>query len=188
MPFTNLTAEQKATLLNIAKSSIEFGLLEGNILQLDLTQYDSQLQEKGASFVSLHRFGELKGCIGKLQAIQALAQDVAENAYNSAFYDPRFTPLQKSELTQIEIEISVLHPARELQFENERQLIEKLRPGKDGVILQASGRRGTFLPVVWNTYDNPQIFFNKLKIKAGLPENYWSEDLRCWIYETETFA
>ena len=141
-----------------------------------------------ASFVTLHRQGELRGCIGHLEGVQPLVVDVAENAFAAAFRDPRFPPLAEPELAGLALHISVLTPATELEFESEQDLVAQLRPGIDGLILQEGAARGTFLPSVWESLPDPHQFLAQLKRKAGLPSDHWSERIRVFRYETEAFG
>jgi hypothetical protein len=136
----------------------------------------------GATFVTLTQDGHLRGCIGSLETRQPLDADVRANARAAAFGDPRFSPLRSSELARTRIEVSLLTPAVPLDFANEEDAIRKLRPGVDGVILEAQGRRATFLPQVWENLPEPHLFLNLLKQKAGLPADFWAPDVKLFIY------
>jgi len=127
----------------------------------------------------------LRGCIGRLEAARPLAEDIAENAYAAAFQDPRFQPLQQSELEGLEIHLSLLTPSEPMAFTSEQDLLGQLRPGEDGVILAEGSRRGTFLPSVWEQLTTPRQFLEHLKLKAGLPASYWSNSIKAWRYQTE---
>jgi AmmeMemoRadiSam system protein A len=146
-----------------------------------------ELQVERATFVTLTINGALRGCIGMLEACRPLAEDVAENACAAAFGDPRFEPLSKEEFDLLDIHISVLSPPEEMTFSSEADLLEKIRPGVDGLILQDGGRRGTFLPSVWGELPGKEIFWMHLKMKAGLPTDYWSDTLRVFRYTAEYF-
>ncbi len=146
-----------------------------------------ELQEERATFVTLTIGGALRGCIGMLQACRPLAEDVAENARAAAFEDPRFAPLSREEFERLEIHISVLSPPVEMAFSSEAELLEQMRPGVDGLILQEGGRRGTFLPSVWEELPDRKMFLMHLKMKAGLPGSYWSDTLRVFRYTAEYF-
>ncbi len=183
-----LTAEEKRTLMQVAQASVDHGLQHGQPLAVEPGDYTGKLAEPGASFVTLNMNGELRGCIGTLEAWRPLISDVAENAFNAAFRDPRFAPLSARERDQLEFHISVLNPAEEMQFDSEADLIGQLRPGIDGLILSDRGRRGTFLPSVWESLPEPQAFLQHLKLKAGLPGNYWSDTLRVERYTVEEFG
>jgi len=145
-----------------------------------------ELKEKRATFVTLTLNGNLRGCIGMLEACRPLVEDVAENAVSAAFHDPRFPPLSREEFDDLKISISVLSPPQEMIFSDEADLLEKIRPGIDGLILQEGFRKGTFLPSVWEELPETERFFEHLKLKAGLPAGYWSDTLCVSRYTAET--
>ncbi|MCZ7563407.1 MAG: AmmeMemoRadiSam system protein A [Xanthobacteraceae bacterium] len=145
------------------------------------------LHEQRATFVTLQRAGELRGCMGSLHARRALGVDVASNARAAAFADPRFAPLSAGELTGTEVEVSVLsHPVR-LAFGEHRELVAQLRPGLDGLILAAGEHRGTFLPQVWAQLPEPETFLAHLKRKAGLDEAFPTRRCALWRYQVRKF-
>jgi AmmeMemoRadiSam system protein A len=141
-----------------------------------------KLQKPGATFVTLRRFGQLRGCIGSLEAWRPLAEDVASNALAAAFNDPRFPPVSPAEWPDIRIEVSLLSPPEPLLFVNEDDALAQLRPGIDGVILTGVGRRSTYLPQVWEQLPEPVDFLTSLKRKAGLPADWWGPDVRLQRY------
>ncbi|MDR2379200.1 MAG: AmmeMemoRadiSam system protein A [Bifidobacteriaceae bacterium] len=141
----------------------------------------------GAAFVTLTQGGDLRGCIGSLEAHRPLGLDVQSNAIDAAFGDPRFPPLAARELERTAIEVSVLSPPVPLEFADRDDLARRLRPGVDGLILQAAGRRGTFLPQVWEQLPTPELFLSHLVRKAGLPSRYWSDEVRIWRYTVTAF-
>lgn len=114
--------------------------------------------------------------------------DVAENAFASAFRDPRFPPLAHFELADLIIEISVLGPSQPLSFTSEEELLRIIEPGRDGLILEDGTARGTFLPTVWESLPHPRDFLRHLKQKAGLGPDHWSEQIRVRRYRTESFS
>ncbi|WP_245731691.1 AmmeMemoRadiSam system protein A [Thiocapsa roseopersicina] len=181
-------AEERRMLLAVAAQSIEHGLNHGRPLEPDPHEYPAALQAERATFVTLQIAGELRGCIGVLEAIRPLVVDVARNAYAAAFEDPRFPPLTRAELPRLDIHISVLSPSEPMHFRSESDLLGQIRPGIDGLILEDRGRRGTFLPSVWEQLPEPADFFEHLRHKAGLPSRYWSETLRVSRYTTESFG
>jgi AmmeMemoRadiSam system protein A len=183
-----LDPEARSRLLELARASIRHGLDHGRPLSVHTKDFPEPLRAVRASFVTLEREGELRGCIGHLEAVEPLVQDVAKNAFAAAFRDPRFPPLAESEFAGLGLHISVLTPSTELEFESEQDLIAKLRPGIDGLILQEGASRGTFLPSVWESLPEPQQFLAHLKRKAGLPMDHWSERIRVFRYETEAFG
>jgi AmmeMemoRadiSam system protein A len=183
-----LAAPQRRILLDTAWKSIRQGLQQGVSLRVEASAWERPLSEPGASFVTLHRDGELRGCIGSLEAFRPLISDVAENAYAAAFRDPRFRPLQTDELEALTLEISVLSAPEPISFRDEAHLLSQLRPQRDGLILEDKRHRGTFLPSVWTSLPEPRRFLEHLKLKAGLPAGHWSEDMRIWRYTTESFG
>ncbi len=183
-----LDPDARSRLLEIAHASIRQGLDHGRPLSLRAKDFPEPLRAVRASFVTLERQGALRGCIGHLEATGPLVQDVAENAFAAAFRDPRFPPLAESELAGLALHISVLTPATAIEFESERDLIDQLRPGIDGLILQEGAARGTFLPSVWDSLPQPSQFLAQLKRKAGLPSDHWSDRIRIFRYQTEAFG
>jgi AmmeMemoRadiSam system protein A len=140
------------------------------------------MNSHGASFVTLTLAGELRGCIGSLEAHRPLLEDVHWNAVAAAFRDPRFAPLSEVEFARIRVEVSVLSTAEALQFESESHALNKLRPGIDGLILEFGRHRSTFLPQVWETLAEPVSFLAHLKRKAGLSADFWHEEIRLSRY------
>lgn len=183
----SLSPEARDELLRIAKASIRHGLNHGMPLKVDASEYAEELREIRACFVTLNRNGNLRGCIGHLEAVIPLVEDVAENAFSAAFRDPRFPPLGEREMDGLEIHISVLTPSSPMQFTSEDDLLSQIRPGIDGLILEDGRHRGTFLPSVWESLPTAELFLQHLKQKAGLPANYWSPTLRVARYQTESF-
>ncbi len=143
----------------------------------------ARLQAPGASFVTLTRHGELRGCIGSLDARRPLADDVRDNAQAAAFRDPRFSPLASEEYEQVRIEVSLLTPPAPLACADEAEALEQLRPGIDGIVLRYGSHRSTFLPQVWQSLPEPLQFIRQLKRKAGLPADFWDEGLCLARYE-----
>lgn len=183
-----LDATARARLLDLARRSIATGLATGAPLAVDLGGLPAALTAPRAAFVTLHRHGRLRGCIGHLEPVAPLACDVADNAFAAAFRDPRFPPLGAGELADTVIEVSVLSLPVPLAFGSEAELLAALRPGEDGLILTDGHHRGTFLPSVWAQLPTPAAFLEGLKAKAGLPPGYWSATLRVARYRTESFG
>lgn len=140
------------------------------------------LRQPGATFVTLTQNGQLRGCIGSLEAWRPLAEDVCENAVNAAFRDPRFAPLDATELARTRVEVSLLTPAEPMSFSNEADALAQLRPDIDGLIFECDGRRSTFLPQVWDQLPEPGLFMGHLKQKAGFSADFWSPDVKLWRY------
>ncbi len=181
----SLTKEHQQRLLDLAKSSIQHGLQTGRPLKFNLADFPAELAEHRATFVTLQIHHQLRGCIGMLEAIRPLAEDIAENAFLAAFKDPRFPPLADDEFGKLEIHLSLLTPVEPVSFTSEQDLIKQLQPGIDGLILEEGRRRGTFLPSVWEQLPEPEQFLQHLKLKAGLAPDYWSENIKIYRYRTE---
>lgn len=171
------------TLLQLARAAITWHLG----LAAELPPRGEWLEKDGASFVTLKAHGRLRGCIGSLEARQPLYDDVVHNAVAAAVRDPRFPPLATDELNDIEVEVSLLSPATALDCFDERDALAQLRPGVDGVILEYGAHRATFLPQVWDDLPQPQRFLAHLKRKAGLPEDFWSDDIRLSRYHVRKY-
>jgi MEMO1 family protein len=153
------------TLLSIAR-----GAIESNLLNKTREPKDAPwLKQSGASFVTLTKNGELRGCIGSLEPARALGEDVAQNALGAAFRDPRFPAMSAAEWPQCRVEVSLLSLPKPLRFADEADLLAQIRAGEDGLILEADGKRGTFLPQVWEGISEKPVFLKELVRKAGLP-------------------
>lgn len=185
MPETTLSEADKQQLMQIAKQSVHEGLQHGRPLQVDPTQYSGTLSSDGASFVTLHINSDLRGCIGSLEAHRPLVSDVAQNAFNAAFRDPRFPPLRPDEAATLHFHISVLSKPVPMEFRDEQDLLDQIRPGIDGLVLEDGFNRGTFLPSVWEQLPSKTMFLAHLKQKAGLPSDYWSSTLKVERYTVD---
>lgn len=181
----NFTATEKQILLDLAYESMQYTLLHDEVMEVRLSKFNTKLQQLRACFVTLHLHDKLRGCIGSIEAYQPLVADIVHNAHAAAFQDPRFTPLTTAELPELELHISVLSEPEPMQFTSEEDLITQLRPHIDGLLLQDRGHRGTFLPSVWNSLPEPQDFLIHLKLKAGLPADYWSDTIEIERYTVE---
>jgi len=175
--------EQGKTLVAIARAAI------AEHLDLGATPVaiEAWLRQPSATFVTLHKQGQLRGCIGTLEAYRPLHEDIRHNAIAAAFSDPRFPPVQRHEWPLLEIEVSRLGKPEPLSASDETQAVKMLVPHRDGVILSWAGRRATFLPQVWQQLPDPQRFLTHLKLKAGLPADFWRDDLALYTYEVEHF-
>jgi AmmeMemoRadiSam system protein B/AmmeMemoRadiSam system protein A len=193
-----LDAGARAVLLRVAADSIVYGLEHHVGLPVDPAGYAPALRPPRATFVTLHLDGALRGCIGTLQAMRPLVADVSANAYAAAFTDPRFLPVTAEQAPHLDIHISILSAPEPVHFTSPADLLRQLRPGVDGLILEEPGpatgwggprgRRGTFLPAVWESLPEPADFLLHLKLKAGLPADYWSDTLRLWRYTAESVS
>jgi MEMO1 family protein len=175
--------EAGKTLLALARAAIESRLF-GNASTADTPW----LQQAGATFVTLSSGGELRGCIGSLEAARPLGIDVAENALAAAFRDPRFPPVTAEEWPRIRVEVSLLSAPKPLRFADEADLLAQIRPGEDGLILECDGRRATFLPQVWESIADKRAFLSELLRKAGLAGDTRLGRCRVWRYRVTKWA
>ncbi len=175
------SASKGKTLLALARATIARAF--GQTAQAD--ENAPWLREAGATFVTLTQNGELRGCIGSLEAHRPLVDDVKANALAAAFRDPRFPPLLESELARTRVEVSLLSPMQEIAFRDEADARAQLRPGIDGVVLEYGWQRGTFLPQVWEQLPQRAQFLAHLKQKAGLPADFWADEVRLYRYTVE---
>ncbi|MDH5233175.1 MAG: AmmeMemoRadiSam system protein A, partial [Gammaproteobacteria bacterium] len=127
---------------------------------------------------------QLRGCIGSLEAHQSLVTDLNQNAFAAAFQDPRFPALSRDELKSIHLHISVLNQAQPMSFTSEDDLLNQLRVGVDGLIIQDKHRRATFLPAVWESLTDKKQFLTQLKLKAGMTADHWSDNFKAWRYQS----
>lgn len=147
------------------------------------------LRAPGASFVTLHGAdGQLRGCVGRLEAVRALGEDVRANALAAAFEDRRFAPLRAVEWAGLQVEVSVLGATEPIAVRSEAEALAALRPGVDGVILEWRSARATFLPQVWQQLPDAEAFIGALKRKAGLAADFWAADLRLSRYRVRSYA
>jgi AmmeMemoRadiSam system protein A len=184
----NLTLEEKNYLLKLARQSLEKGVCGDKLPPIDNDSLSDRLRKFGASFVTLTRQGNLRGCIGALEPYQSLAEDVREHAIAAAMDDYRFPPVREEELHDISIEISRLTNPVPLAYDHPEELLQRLRPGVDGVILHDGPRRATFLPQVWEKIPEAALFLSQLCMKMGSSPDAWRmKKMRVEIYQVEEF-
>jgi AmmeMemoRadiSam system protein A len=131
-------------------------------------------ERPAATFVTITRGGALHGCIGSIAPRRPMLEDVAENALAAAFHDPRSLPYRAEDLPEMGVEVTLLGPLEKLHFTDEEDAIRQLVPGVDGLVLRYGGYRGTFLPQVWDSLEDPADFLDELKVKAGLRPDFWA--------------
>lgn len=181
-----LNEQDEQQLINIAQTSIKYGLEFGEQLVIKNEEYSKELQKLRAVFITLKCDGNLRGCTGTLEPIMPLANAVAHSAYNSAFHDHRFPPVENEEFNDLNISISILSPKEEMRFVNQEDLLSQIRPRTDGLVVEYNGQRGTLLPSVWDDITNKQDFLNTVKQKAGFERDFWSDNMRVMRYTTHT--
>jgi AmmeMemoRadiSam system protein A len=179
-----------ATLLELARASLDEELRgaapprRGEDPRWD----EPWLLEPGATFVTLRRGGELRGCVGSVEIVRPLIEDVRRNAVAAALRDPRFPPLEPAELDQVELEVTLLSSPEPISFTSEADLLAKLRPGEDGLLLQWQRHRATYLPQVWEALREPGAFLASLKRKAGLRPDFWHPEIDLRRYTAEHWS
>lgn len=176
----------KNYLLKLARRAIQNYLQHKTILAVSEEDLDKELKEERAVFVTLTENGELRGCIGNLEAEKPLYLAIIENSLAAAFCDPRFLPLKPEELDKIKIEISILTPLKEIFFDQPEDLISYLKNKKPGLWLVQNNHNATFLPQVWEELPEPEDFLKHLSLKAGLnPDGWRLPTTRFYEYEAQ---
>jgi AmmeMemoRadiSam system protein A len=179
--------EDRRRLLQLAREALILAVNEHRQLS-PLPELPPQLLEKAGCFVTLTLAGQLRGCIGNIFPDGPLAAAVASNAYRAALNDSRFAPVRSDELSRIDVEISVLSLPQPLHYDSTEDLLRKLRPKIDGVVLRRGAHRSTFLPQVWDKLPAAVEFLDQLAAKAGLPRDAWRQpDTEISIYHVEAF-
>ncbi len=183
-----LTKEQGEFLIKVARNAIESELFGKGLKRTPLEGLSEKLKKPGAAFVTITEKGQLRGCIGHIIAREPLIRSVEDNAIAAAFEDPRFFPLRKDEFKDIKIEVSVLTEPRPLKYKDAEDLLNKLRPGIDGVIIKKGPYTATFLPQVWEQLPSKELFLEHLCLKAGLPSDEWKRGkLEVFTYQVQAF-
>src|SRR5512138_3284200 len=183
-----LTIAEQQVLLRLAREAMEHGVKGEKLPHLEESSLTPSLREEGSSFVTLTEHGELRGCIGSLEPYQSLAEDVREHAAAAALQDPRFPPVQEAELDRIQIEVSRLTRPVPLEYTDASDLLARLCPHVDGVILRDGFHRATFLPQVWEKISDPAEFLANLCYKMGAHPDLWQhKHLDVYIYRVEEF-
>jgi AmmeMemoRadiSam system protein A len=185
---SQFTAEEKQTMLRLARQALEAGVRSRPLPPLEPADLTPALTAPGAAFVTLTVGGQLRGCIGALEPYQPLADDVREHAAAAGLEDYRFPQVQEGELPGIAIEVSVLTHPVPLEYAGPDDLLARLRPGVDGVILRDGYRRATFLPQVWEKVTDKEDFLGQLCWKMGAAPDAWrKKHLEVLVYQVEEF-
>lgn len=187
-PDAALLARHGATLLSVALDSVRHGIGRNRPPPVDEGEYARDLLAARATFVTITKSGNLRGCVGTCLAEQPLVKDVAANAFAAAFRDSRFAPVSRKEIGALDISISLLSQPRSVAAKSEADLLARLRPGIDGLIIGEGRRRAVFLPEVWESLASPREFLAHLKLKAGLARDYWSAGMRVERFTTRSIS
>lgn len=183
-----LSEDELQKLLDVAEDSIRFALENGRVIEQDVTSYAPILRRIQSSFVTLRIDGQLRGCVGAIEASVPLVSDVSRHAHAAAFSDGRFPALCKEEFPSVSIHLSVLSPLKHLPAETLTDAIQHIRPGIHGVALRQGPRLATFLPEVWGTFEDPDVFLRHLQLKAGINPAARTPDIKVSIYTTQRLS
>lgn len=186
--FERLVRSHQSDLLRIAAQSVVNGFERGRSLRVLKNRYPQDFQQNAATAVNLYYDGALRGSASSTEAAKPLLEDIADNAYNAAFSDFRFVPLEQSQLKDAEITISILTRPQRIKFSDEDDLLSKINAGTDGLILRERSNKALFLPQVWETFRTPKEFFSHLKRNAGLSADYWSPTVKVWRFKAIDLA
>lgn len=183
-------SQRGTTLLGLARAAIEQRLHpDQHVEPAPLRPRETPwLEQPGAVFITLSHRGDLRGCVGTVEAYRPLRQDVEANARAAAFDDPRFPPLTVDELATLTLEVSLLSPLEPVAGDTQAAIEQTLVPGRDGVVLTWGTIRSTFLPQVWDQLPTPTVFLAHLKEKAGLDSNFWHPEIQVERYRVEKWS
>ncbi|MBI5196068.1 MAG: AmmeMemoRadiSam system protein B [Nitrospirae bacterium] len=163
---STLTEAQKKEILSLAKNTILHYVKHNEVLQAETK--DPRLMANGATFVTINRQGNLRGCIGNIQPFMPLYQSVIRNAVSAASKDYRFSPVRAEELNDMEVEVTVLSPLVALQN------IKDIKIGVHGLFIVSGENSGILLPQVATEYKwDVNAFLENVSLKAGLPKDAW---------------
>jgi AmmeMemoRadiSam system protein B/AmmeMemoRadiSam system protein A len=170
-------------LIELARASIMHGLAVGApLVPADSHRLPAAITAPGASFVTLRRHGRLRGCVGTYIASRPLMADVATNAFNAAFRDPRFLPLRHDEFAELDLSLALLTRPSAIASASSEDLLRQLEPGLDGLIVADQEKRALFLPAVWKEIADPRQFLTQLKLKAGFAADHWSPEFKAYRF------
>jgi len=183
---SSLSSDEQRTLVRLARQSLEEVVRRDRLPEVDTASLSPRLREPSGCFVTLEIQGQLRGCIGHITPQEPLYQAVMDNARSAALHDTRFSPVTPEELSRIDVEVSVLTVPQPLAFSSPEDLLAKLVPNRDGVVLAAGFRRATFLPQVWEKLPDKVRFLQQLSLKAGLDADGWrGPDVSVQIYHVQ---
>ncbi|MDD4556404.1 MAG: AmmeMemoRadiSam system protein B [Alphaproteobacteria bacterium] len=180
----NFAGLYRGELLSIAKIALEDAVLRNEKYAPSRKDYSDALFNKGASFVTLYKKDELRGCVGTIIPYQAIARDVSASTYQAAMQDERFEKVSSAELNNLSLSVSLLTNLEQIRYINEEDLLEKIEQGIDGIVIREGDRQGLFLPSVWREFKTKREFLNALKLKTGLSPSYWSNRIKVYRFKT----
>jgi len=170
-----LSSDEQDLLLKLAREGLEFGVRGEPLPPLTSEEVPAKLLEPGATFVTLTKHGLLRGCIGTLEPYRSLADDARQHAVAAALNDFRFPRVEAAELDEIKIEVSRLTAPQPIEYDGPDDLLTKIQPGVDGLVIRDGARRATFLPQVWEKLPDPDDFLNQLCRKMGRKPELWKK-------------
>ena len=186
--FDGLTPKEEDFLLRLARETLEKHYEDGSLPEVDESKLTPQLKKVSGVFVTLNKHGSLRGCVGHILPQKPLYEAVMENALSAALRDSRFKPVEKKELSEIHIDISLLTLPEQLDYDSPSDLLRKLVPGRDGVVLKYGGRQSTYLPQVWDQILGKEEFLTSLCRKQGSPGDCWrKDDVSVEVYGAQVF-
>jgi AmmeMemoRadiSam system protein B/AmmeMemoRadiSam system protein A len=180
----DLLERYRGELFRVGQASIRYGLEKGKPPAVDVKSFAAPLQPHRATFITLKKSGQLRGCIGTITAHRPFVEDIVENAYAAAFRDHRFAPLQAEDAKSTSLSISLLGKPEAMTFTSEADFMAQLRPGSDGLIIRDGDQRAVFLPQVWTDLPQPAMFLSHLKRKAGMADDHWSTSFQAWRFSS----
>lgn len=173
----HLTDIERKDILAVCCRAIEAAARDEGEPELDLSAFSEKLRGNRSVFVTIRKHGELRGCVGSVNASKPLVEDALHSAYAAARYDQRVSQVSLKELSELELHVSILGALEPIQFTGEPDLLRQLQVGKDGLLIREGARTALFLPVMWSSLEEPKVFLEHLKEKAGLPRSYWSDSI-----------
>lgn len=185
MSTRSLNPDELTTLVDIAERSVRLAVLDGRRWLPDAADYAPELRRPAAAFVTLRRHGRLLGCVGTMSAVEPLVTTVADRARAAAFDDPRFAGITADDLPHLDVSVSVLSPMERLPARDYDELLAVVRPGVDGILVEAGGHRATLLPSVWDELPSSDEFLDALWRKAWLAPREWPPGIRISRYTAQ---
>ena len=174
----------KKNLRNIAKISLEKAVIKQKHYSPSRRSFPEDVFDKGASFITIYKNGELRGCIGSVLPTMSIAQNIADNTYSAALEDSRFSAITEDELPYLTYSISLLSGFEEIKYSNEADLLNQIQNNIDGIVIRDGDRQGVFLPSVWEQLPDKEEFFKQLKVKAGMNPEYWNNRIKVYRFRT----
>lgn len=177
-------------ILTLARDSINYYLINKSILKPLKEKYNEDIfLQKSGVFVTLKIANKLRGCIGYIESDNTILNNIIECSVSSAFFDPRFEPVNSTELENLNISVSILTKPEEYVYKDNEELIKYLSENKPGVVLEYGIYKATYLPEVWEDLKDPEEFLSSLCMKAGLDKNFWKNNkISIFIYYSEIYS